>query len=230
LCAALGISLILSASQDELVRDGYHGSTPNVQKNMGDTTTTTVYNGDDEDDEDYEDDEAVCDVFDATTSKVNSKFPPHQNKEAFFYSINSQEADPLILRLMNLTRAVEQEVAKNVPNFASPMNATGKFSKVAAWSEYASKLKHPYALLLLHLYEALRLLVVTWSAAIDLAVEYLLMTIASKVEYPQIAPALQVTLLWKEFFLIIYCICRLLLLMQANPHTTSDFYVYKIHS
>lgn len=31
LCEALGISTLLSATSEELVRDGYHGATPNLE-------------------------------------------------------------------------------------------------------------------------------------------------------------------------------------------------------
>lgn len=94
------------------MRDGYHGSTPNIQKHTADSAAA-VYDDDDEE-------AVVCDVFEApakgnaTTQPAltnnflaDSKFMAHQNKEAFFYSIKSGEADPLVLRLMNLTREVE---------------------------------------------------------------------------------------------------------------------------
>jgi hypothetical protein len=165
LCTALDIHLLLTADTEELVRDNYHGATPNMELNTSNSTTMT------------EQELATCDVFDPQATKVDSNFMPHQGREAFFHSIKTRSADRLLIRIMDVTMAVENMISATVPSFTSPLFAKGKMGKVAEWSSYAQKLRAPQANVLMHLYEALRLLVVTWSVALDLAVEYIRMTI-----------------------------------------------------
>jgi hypothetical protein len=184
LCAALGIHLILTATTDELVRDGYHGATPQLELHTsGSKGDAGVLDG-----------ATVCDVFDTAPTKKDSKFMPHQGREAFFHSIRTRQADPLILLIMDLLLEVERLAAASTPSFSSPLHAKGKLGKVSAWSEYASKLKSPYANFLMHLYEGIRLLVVTWSAAIDLVAEYLRMTLLradSTIHFANLGPVVQ---------------------------------------
>jgi hypothetical protein len=51
------------------------------------------------------------------------QFMPHQNKEAFFHSISTRSADPLLLRLFDFTQLLEIEVLAAHPKFASPLFA-----------------------------------------------------------------------------------------------------------
>jgi ERCC4-related helicase len=174
LCEALGIKQILSASSDELVRDGYHGATPNVQMSTSSsassssTTTSFIPDGDVD----------IYDVFDTPPpSSGKPKFMPHQSREAFFHSISTRTADPLLLQLFDYTQQIERLVAAANPSFVSPLFATGKQGKVTEWSTYAVKFSGPLAQILGHLYEALRLMVVTLSTSLDLSFEYLRMSI-----------------------------------------------------
>jgi len=60
------------------------------------------------------------------------------------------------------------------------LETKGKRGKVTEWAVYANQLKIPLGTVLMHLYEAMRLMVVSWSTAIDLVVEYLTMTMTKE--------------------------------------------------
>eukprot|EP01112_Ceratiomyxa_fruticulosa_P022116 TRINITY_DN8016_c0_g1_i1.p1 TRINITY_DN8016_c0_g1~~TRINITY_DN8016_c0_g1_i1.p1 ORF type:complete len:687 (+),score=123.64 TRINITY_DN8016_c0_g1_i1:101-2161(+) len=187
LCQELGVTALLSATTEELIRDGYHGATPDLTKHFESSSSDKGERKMEEEEEKEEsdsDDEKpeVLSVFGDVNDIITNgtaKFPPHQSKEAFFYSIESGEASPLLLRTMALTREIEKRIAARIP-FSSPMEAKGKKGKVSEWAVYASKLNNPLASILMHLYEALRLMVISWSTAPDLMSEYLKMTLLHK--------------------------------------------------
>jgi ERCC4-related helicase len=161
LCTELNLpgASIFSASQDELIADGYHASAVATITLASDLDLGKIANG----------------------LEIQGK--PHEGMKDFMTLYTSRSLHPLTLDLIDSVYKVESLVQTFDNQFSSPIGASGKHGKSANWGFYAnSRSKHftgdncKLYYVLEHLYEAMRLLINSRQSALELALCYLELT------------------------------------------------------
>lgn len=150
LCQELQIEKIETASNEELRSGGYTGA------GRG----------------------AIAELRLAQVKKSGDIVPPQDRKphllhKTFFDRIKMGAATSFSTKLVDTIRALEKEVESEMQDFKSPLSN----ASLKKWGDYAHKHSHRHYLLPLleHLYEGLRLHVVSWEENEDVVMAYLKM-------------------------------------------------------
>lgn len=165
LCSELNISgdCIFSASQEELIADGYHAS----------ATSSVMLTSD-------------LDLSGSTAGMDGLEIPgkPHAVMSDFMRCYKARSLHALSLEVVDSVHVVEALVFHLDAHFVTPIGAAGKRGKSGEWSFYAherktscggrgqEQLQQLYNALE-HLYEAMRLLINSRQTALELAMTYL---------------------------------------------------------
>lgn len=162
LCSELNISgdCIFSASQEELIVDGYHAS----------ATSSVMLTSD-------------LDLIGSTAGMDGLEIPgkPHAVMSDFMRCYEARSLHALSLEVVDSVRSVERHVVRLDARFVTPIGAAGKRGKSGEWSFYANERKttctgrelQQLYHVLEHLYEAMRLLINSRQTALELAMTYL---------------------------------------------------------
>lgn len=161
LCGELNISgdCIFSASQEELITDGYFASIKSTVQLTSDLDLGAILDG----------------------LEIPGK--PHEVMSDFMRCYKARTLHPLSLETFDLVYVVERLIHKFDGSFVTPIGASGKRGKSGEWGSYANSQGRKFSGMnarlynvLEHLYEAVRLIINSRQAALELAMCYLEMT------------------------------------------------------
>jgi len=164
LCAELHISKVASATLDELIQGGYHG-------HVGQAVSIA--------DSGSREDRTLTKQW--SPPACPKEFKVHENREEFFYHVQTGIAHPLAIALVGCARGLEQLCIDSGLRFESPMMASGKRGRVAEWGAYAHDLAAKQTspglrgtlAVLEDVYEAVRIMINSRQADAEMALSFL---------------------------------------------------------
>jgi len=141
LCGYFSTENVLTASNEEMVQDGYHAKSAEIKD---------------------------CVEFRSESSFPNMKPTKAPLRNGFFQAVENAYGTEFIRQVVTIVKQFEQEMMLLDPGFQSPTKIKGKMGKLKCWGIYCQRrakgnknLEHHY-LFLQHWYEALRLLVLSF--------------------------------------------------------------------
>jgi ERCC4-related helicase len=160
LCRLLGVTKIRSADDEELARDGYQGTRAAAQ--------------------------TVANVGVAADLVPHKDRKPHLQLRTFHQRVDSGQATPFTLRLMQVVRSLESCVSEVDTEFQSPLQR----KPIGEWEKYTDNMRAKQSTSrnsakqmmaeLVHWYGAIKLLAISWEEDDFLAVTFLRMNEVSQ--------------------------------------------------